>query len=234
MTLIDILTSEIDTLLGIEWDQSDGKMIPEGEDVVLNEAAKIEATFLYADLAGSSILAQKCPWETTAKIIRAYLTTAVRLIEAHGGEIRSFNGDRVMGIFRGETPNTTAVNCARKIDWMVEKVINPKAEAAFSSIRKNKIKIKHCIGIDTSEAWAVCSGISSSNDLIWIGKAPGFAAKLSKIRKYPYSVYISRDCFIRLGNIAKEAGEENIWFEKTFKFGEETHTVYRTNGMLRP
>lgn len=234
MTLLDTLQSEVDNILGINWELKDENGIPKAEDIALtNGAFKMEATFLYADLAGATMLTEKCSWEITAKIIRAYLDIAVRLIRAHGGEIASVEGKRVMGIFKGETPNTSAVNCARKIDWMVEKVLNPKADTAFPAIRNNKLTIKHCIGIDTGNAWAVRSAISD-NDLVWMGKAPGFAAKLSGIRKYPYSVYISRNCFARLGDSAKEAGEANIWFEKTFKFDDETYRVYRTNGMLRP
>lgn len=234
-TLNDTLQSEIDKALEISWKLRDGNTMPETEEIVLtNGALQIEATFLYADLANAALLAEKCSWEITAKIIRAYLNISVRLILAHGGAIANVGGHRVMGIFRGETPNTSAVNCARKIDWMVEKVLNPKADVAFPSIGNNKLAISHCIGIDTSEAWAVRSGIGNSNDLIWIGRAPEFAAQLSGIRKHPYSVYISRTCFARLGDSAKEAGAANIWYEKKIKFGDETHTVYRTNGMLRP
>ena len=235
MALLNTLTEEVNNILNITWEERSGNVVPDTTDIALkNGAVKIEATFLYADLAGSSILAKKCPWETTAKIIRTYLDTAVRLIRHHGGEIRSFDGDRVMGIFKGDSPNTSAANCARKIDWVVEKLINPKAKAKFNSIQNNNIQIKHCVGIDTSEARAVRSGIRNNNDLIWIGKAPSFAAKLSDIREYPYSVYISNDCFKKLADTAKKNGDESIWFERSFILNDETHTVYRTKHMLTP
>src|SRR6185437_7493436 len=235
MALLDTLQSEVDKILGIDWQLKDANDIPASEKIELADGAfKIEATFLYADLAEASVLAEKCSWETSAKIIRAYLDISVRLILAHGGSVRSAGGHSVMGIFSGETPNTSAVNCARKIDWMVEKVLNPKAYMAFPSIRNNKLAIRHCIGIDTSDAWAVRSGVGNNNDLIWIGRAPEFAAQLSGIGKYPYSVYTSRDCFARMADVARKTGESNIWLEKRIKFGDETHTVYRTNGMLRP
>jgi class 3 adenylate cyclase len=117
---------------------------------------------------------------------------------------------------------------------MVEKVLNPKADAAFPAIRNNKLTIRHCIGIDTSETWAVPAGVGNNNDLTWIGIAPEFAAQLSRIGKYPYSVYTSRACFTRLADTARETGEKNIWLKKKIKFGDETHMVYRTNGMLQP
>jgi adenylate cyclase len=236
MALVDTLTSEVETILEIKWDERSGNVIPETDDVALkNGAVKIEATFLYADLAGSSILAKTCPWQTTAIIIRAYIDISVRLIRAHSGEIRSFDGDRVMGIFKGDTPNTSAVNCAREIDWMVEKVINPKAEAKFKSIKDNNIKIRHCVGIDTSEARAVRSGIRNNNDLIWIGKAPSFAAKLSDIREYPYSVYISKECYNKLADSAKKDGTgDNIWENRIYTLSGETYSIYRTKHMLKP
>jgi len=235
MAIIDTLTDEVDNILDISWDERSGNVIPDTADVALkNGAVKIEATFLYADLAGSSILAKKCPWQTTAKIIRSYLDTAVRLIRYHGGEIRSFDGDRVMGIFKGDTPNTSAANCARNIDWVVTYLINPKAKEKFTSIKNNDIKIRHCVGIDVSEARAVRSGIRNNNDLIWIGKAPSFAAKLSDIREYPYEVYISEDSYDKLASSAKKDGDKDIWSSTTVTIGGETYTVYRTSTTLKP
>lgn len=235
MALPETLSTEVENILEIKWDERSGNVIPDTNDIALKDGAvKIEATFLYADLAGSSVLAKKCPWETTAKIIRTYLDTAVRIIRHHGGEIRSFDGDRVMGIFKGDSPNTSAVNCARKIDWVVENLINPKAKAKFKSIQNNNIQIKHCVGIDASEVRAVRSGIRNNNDLIWIGKATGFAAKLSDIREYPYSVYISQDCYKKLADTAKKSGQEDIWFQRSFTLGDETYTVYRTKHTLKP
>lgn len=235
MAIIDTITEEVNNVLNIAWDERTGNVIPETTDVALkNGAVKIEATFLYADLAGSSILAKKCPWQTTAKIIRSYLDTAVRLIRYHGGEVRSFDGDRVMGIFKGTTPNTSAANCARNIDWVVTNLINPKAMEKFKSIRDNDIKIKHCVGIDTSEARAVRSGIRNNNDLIWIGKAPSFAAKLSDIRDYPYEVYISKESFNKLASDAKKNGTKDVWTSKIVTIGGKNYTVYRTNTPLKP
>jgi hypothetical protein len=92
----------------------------------------------------------------------------------------------------------------------VEKVLNPKAHTAFQSIRNNKPSIRHCIGIDTRDAWAVRSGVGKNNDLSWIGRAPEFAAQLSGIGKYPYSVYTSRACFRRLAVIFIYSGAYNV------------------------
>lgn len=235
MAWVDTLTQSIETILDTSWDVRNGTVIPESEDVSLkNGAVKIEATFLYADLAGSSLLASICPWGTTAKIIRAYLDTCVRSIKVFGGEIRSFDGDRVMGVFKGETQNTNATYCAREIDWMVEKVLNPKAKAKFDSIKNNNIHIKHCIGIDVGETVAVRAGIRNNNDLIWIGRAPSLAAKLSDIREYPYNVYITKAVYNKIAQDAKIVNGNNIWESRSFTFAGKAEEVYRTEYMKTP
>jgi class 3 adenylate cyclase len=115
MALKDDLMDAVDGILETAFEERDGKKIPTSDDVALsNGAVKLDATFLYADLAGSGLIAKICPWDTTAKIIRAYLDCSVRIIKAHGGEIRSFDGDRVMGVFIGTTKRTDAVKSALK------------------------------------------------------------------------------------------------------------------------
>lgn len=235
MTWVDTLSATTDTIFDTAWDVRDGTVIPSTDSVALKDGAvKVDATFLYADLAGSSKLAEVCPWTTTAKIIRAYLDCSTRLIKAWKGEIRSFDGDRVMGVFMGDMKNTHASKCAREIDYTVEKIIGPKAHEKFKSIRDNDIKIRHAIGIDTGTTRAVRAGIRSSNDLIWIGKPPSLAAKLSDIRTYPYTIYISKDAYNKLASDAKLVGDINIWEKSTYTFAGSNIDVYKTKYMKTP
>lgn len=236
MTWVDDLTTETEETLNTEWDVRNGNVVPEAEDVALADGAvKIEATFLYADLASSSKIAQVCPWQTTAKIIRGYLKICTRLIRAYGGHIRSFDGDRVMGVFlKDDLQNTHATYCAREIDWCVENILHPKAHAKFNSIKNNNIRITHCIGIDTGETVAVRAGIRDNNDLIWIGTAPSFAAKLSDIRNYPYSVYISSRSYNKLHADAKMDSGKDIWEARSLNVGSFSETGYRTKHLKTP
>lgn len=236
MTWVEKLTNEVGDQLSVEWNTRNGNVIPETSGISLTDGAvKITATFLYADLVGSSKLAKLCPWTTTAKIIRAYLKVCTKLIRAYDGEIRSFDGDRVMGVFMGDYKNTHATRCAREIDWVVEKVIAVKAMDKFKSIRDNDIKIKHCIGIDMGEVVAVRAGIRNNNDLIWVGRAASMAAKLSDLRTYPYSVYISSATYAKLGDSDKILNDgSNMWEQYSFKFAGEEKIVYRTKQMKTP
>lgn len=224
------LESFVDDTLSIDWSVREGTTVPSTDTVVLkNGAVKINAAFLYADLASTSNLAKVCPWETTAKIIRSYLDTSVRIIRSYGGEIRSFDGDRVMGVFIGKMKNTNATKAAREIFYTVEHILGPKAVKKFASVRNNGIKLKNCVGIDCGDARAVRAGIRNSNDLIWIGRAPSLAAKLSDVRNYANCVYISEASYKVLDNSAKIVNGVDIWTKKVFKFAGSNEIVYCTN-----
>jgi adenylate cyclase len=230
------LKDRVDTLFDTSFNSRDGRVVPESSDVALRDGAvKIEATFLYADLAGSAKLSKACPWSTTAKIIRAFLDCATRLIIKHGGVVRSFDGDRVMGIFIGNNKNSAASICGREIHWAVRNIIQARAEKKFQSIRNNNIQIRHGVGIDVGEVHAVRSGIRDNNDLIWIGKAASFSAKLSDIRNAPYHTYISSRSYNALNEAAKLDSEgKNMWVKTSFSFAGDTETVYKSNNWKKP
>jgi len=230
----DTLESSIDDILGTSFNERDGRVVPTTEDVKNNEAVKLDAVFLYADLAGSGELARHCPWDTTAKVIRAFLDASTRIIRVYGGEIRSFDGDRVMGVFLGDMKNTYATRAAREIFYATERLIGPKASKKFTSISSNNIKLKCGVGVDYGTGRAVRAGIRSNNDLIWIGRAPSMAAKLSDIRSYPHCVFIHEDVYKMLADSEKMDGSKNMWEKQSFNFAGAAHNIYRTNYFRTP
>ena len=229
MALKDDLTSAVDGILGKKFEERDGKVIPTSDDVALsNGAVKLEAAFLYADLAGSGRIAQVCPWDTTAKIIRAYLDCAVRIIRSHGGEIRSFDGDRVMGVFIGDLKRTYAVKSALKIQWATRHLIEPEARKRFASVKNNDVKIQQACGVDVGFVRAVRAGIRNNNDLIWIGRPASFSAKLSDVREYPYCTFISEEVYNGLLDEAKVSDGRNMWEKRVKKFAGSDEVCYRS------
>ncbi|KZK76290.1 hypothetical protein PsW64_05014 [Pseudovibrio sp. W64] len=229
------LKERVETLFGTSFQQRDGRVVPSSSDVTLKDGAvKVNAIFLYSDLARSALLSQACPWSTTAKVIRSFLDCATRLIIKHGGEVRSFDGDRVMGVFMGDRKSSNASICGREIHWAVRQIIKPAAEKKFKSIRDNGIEIQNCSGIDLGEVRAVRSGIRNNNDLIWIGSAASFSAKLSDVREVGYNTFISKRVYNALADDAKYKDGENMWSSSTFEFAGKTETVYKTNHWRRP
>jgi class 3 adenylate cyclase len=131
--------------------------------------------------------------EMTARLIKAFLSSSARLIRHNGGYVRSFDGDRVMGVFiNKDNKNTSAVRCALNIDWTVYKIIKPMFQEGYDVFKNGIFPLYQCVGIDTSEVLVVRAGIRNNNDLTWVGKAPNIAAKLSTVRNYPYTTQITR------------------------------------------
>lgn len=229
------LKDRVESLFGTNFQQRDGRVVPASTDVTLKDGAvKVEAVFLYSDLAGSALLSQACPWTTTAKVIRAFLDCSTRLIIENGGAIRSFDGDRVMGVFMGDRRNSNATICGREIHWAVRKIIQPAAQSRFKSIRENRIEIRNCSGIDSGEVRAVRSGIRENNDLIWIGKAASFSAKLSDIREIGYHTFVSKRVYSALADDAKFNDGKNMWISSSVEFAGSSETVYKSNHWKKP
>jgi hypothetical protein len=140
-----------------------------------------------------------------------------------------------MGVFIGDTKNSSAAICGREIHWTVRNIISPKARAKFDSVKNNDIEIRNCSGIDTGEVRAVRSGIRDNNDLIWIGKAASFSAKLSDVRDTGYHTYISSRVYNKLNDKAKQDVDgKNAWSSTTFSFAGANETVYKSNHWKKP
>jgi class 3 adenylate cyclase len=83
MGLADEVQSGVDGVLTPAWKVTNGTVVPESVDIVLRDGAvKLDATYLYADMADSTGLAQNYEAEAVAKVIRCYLNAATRLIRA--------------------------------------------------------------------------------------------------------------------------------------------------------
>jgi uridylate cyclase len=232
MTLSADVSAGIDGVLAPEWRIVKGRVVPESKDIILKDGAvTLDATYLYADMADSTGLAQGYRAFAVAKIIRCYLNAASRLIRARGGHIRSFDGDRVMGIFVGESKNSNAAKAALNISWAVTQVINPKLKAKWKDF---KWTMDHGVGIDTGEAMLVRGGVHGDNDIVSVGGAPNVAAKLSEIRSR-YSLYISEAVYNSLNNESKYVGQTNMWTRVgTQSYGGKSVTYYGSSYHWEP
>lgn len=236
--LADEIEKTVTNVVCSDWDIREGSVVPSTDTVKLsNGAVKVDAVYLYADLADSTGLARDFSRTTAAKVIRAYLDATCRVIRSCGGEIRSFDGDRVMAVFMGKWKNTNATDCALKINHVVSKIVRPKVEANLSSIKTRGYQIKHCVGIDTGAALIVRGGVRGHNDLVSIGRAPNVAAKLSDIRNGYYYSYITADVFNTMADASKFSSKDHkLMWEGPYKrdVGGQEITVYRSSWSRTP
>lgn len=160
--------------------------VPSSTDLGYSDAKKVEATYLYTDMVDSSGLvsaASEYP-STVASVIAAYLKASVRIIRHGNGHIRSFDGDRVMGIFVGPDKEDRAVTAALKINAAVQLNLNPAIKAKFASLTNSDWNLKQMTGIATGSALLIRAGIRNNADMVSIGLAPNLAAKLSDLRGF--------------------------------------------------
>src|SRR5438128_1808394 len=95
MTLKADLESEVKKIFTSSWKERDGRVVPGPKDLSLeNDAVKLQATVLYADMADSTDLVEHHRRPFAAEIYRAYLRCTARIIKNRQGSITAYDGDR--------------------------------------------------------------------------------------------------------------------------------------------
>jgi len=219
-------------ILKTQWKRRNGMKVPEAEDVLLgNDAVELEGTVLYADLEDSTGLVLGYKDWFAAEIYKCYLMAASELIRNNGGIITAFDGDRVMAVFIGDFKNTNAARCALQISYVVQKVINVKIKEHY---KDTAYQLNQAVGIDTSNLFIARTGIRGSNDLVWVGRAANYAAKLCGLREGTYNTYITDEVFNRLHEEAKYGGDpKRLMWEKVM-WHEKGIAIYRSSWWWTP
>jgi len=235
MTILDALTTVVDDIASAQWELTDGRVVPESEDVGLgNVGVKLEAAMLYADLADSTELASYSQ-PMAAEIYKAFLYCATKLILNHGGYVRSFDGDRVMGVFIGKTKNTPAVKTAMNLKYVFDNVIVPRFKKEYEVIRNGTLVLNYCAGIDTGPVTVARAGVRDNNDLVWVGQAPNVAAKLSTLRAALYKTYITKAVYDGMHESVKTTEGKNMWEVCTWSdLPEGKRDLYRSSWHWKP
>lgn len=231
MAFKDDLVAARDEIIGSNFTVRNGQVVPKTDDVGFNEAVKLQATYLYADMADSSGLVAISPKETVGKVLRLYLDLSVRIIRRNGGHIRSFDGDRVMGIFVDSGRCDASAKAAMQIKWACKELIQPKLVAKYGSIKNSGWVLKSGTGIASGEAFIVRGGVrKSGSDLVSVGSAPNMAAKLSDIREDPYHVRIGAGSYSDLTDAGRLSKGTNMWQGPyTLKMGGKEYKYYRSS-----
>lgn len=205
MPLKNELEVYVQKVLDEQWQRRSGQKVPDTDDVALkNEAVELDATVLYADLAGSTKMVKGYKDWFAAEIYKTYLYCAAKIIRANGGVITAYDGDRVMGVFLGDTKNSSAAKTGLQINWACRQIIGESVKAKYPD---TDFSLRQRVGIDTSKLFVARTGIRGSNDLVWVGNAANNAAKMATLDP-SYPTYITDDVYSMLLEWAKLGGEE--------------------------
>jgi class 3 adenylate cyclase len=209
MALVEELTQSVKSMFADPWSTTAGRVVPEPSAVSLgNHAIELEsATVLYADLDGSTAMVDQKIWQFSAEIYKVYLHCAARIIRSQDGVITAYDGDRVMAVYLGERKNTRAVLTALKLNWAVTYLINPAIVAQYS---RSTFQIRHNVGIDTSALRVARTGVRGDNDLVWVGRAANYAAKLTTLSS-DFPTRITHDVYSVMAEDAKYSGDDDMW-----------------------
>jgi len=224
MALKDDLIRETRKTFAEQWSCRDGQVIPTDTSVTLeNDAVKIQATVLYADMADSTSLVDIYEYWFAAEIYKTFLMAAGKIIRAEGGTITAYDGDRIMAIFLDGAKNTNAVKAALKLKWAVGNIINPLKKEKYPD---KSYEVKHTVGIDTSTLHAAKTGVRGANDLVWVGRAANHAAKLAALPSN--FTYITTAVYDAMNQEAKVSNGKNMW-EKVRWNSFDNREIYRSH-----
>lgn len=210
MALEDDLKTAAGRFFRESWDERDGTAVPDTDDVRLyNDGVNLDAVVLYADLAESTQLVNTYKATFAAEVYKAFLYCAARIIEHRGGVVTAYDGDRIMAVFLGEAKNSAAARAALNIHHAVDEIVMPAMRTQYPN---EKYALGHCVGIDASKLLAARTGVRGANDLVWVGRAANYAAKLSALRIGGYRSIITAAVYNSLNEDSKlSADSVNMW-----------------------
>lgn len=219
MPLLDDMKAAVQAIAQNTWTTRDGQVVPDPEDLRLdNDAVEFDrATVLYADLQGSTSMVDSENWQFSAEVYRAFLHCAAKIIRTGGGKITSYDGDRVMGIWIGKRQTTDATIAGLKINFAVQKIINPALNQQYPRWTG---EVKQVVGIDTSTIRAARTGVRGGNDIVWVGRAANYAAKLTNLN-LAERTWITDEAFARLLDEAKFGGDPKRLMWKRYKWNQQ-------------
>lgn len=212
MAFKDDLETTVKQIFREQWQKRKGTEVPDPSDLALGKNDAIEfdrATVLYADLSSSTTLVDTKAWTFAAEIYKTFLHCAGQIIRREGGAITSYDGDRIMAVFVGASQTTPAARAGLKINYAVREIINPALKKQYP---QDAYVVKQVVGIDTSVIRAARTGVRGDNDIVWVGRAANYAAKLTELN-LTECTFITEAAYNHLLDDAKFGGspQQNMW-----------------------
>lgn len=116
-----------------------------------------------------------------------------------------------------------------KMHWAMLNIIRPSLKKHYPD---DTYVPKHVVGIDTSDLFIARTGVRGANDLVWVGRAANYAAKLASLPE-SCGTYITSDVYNKMNAEVKNSdngGGKNMW--ETLIWNEfDNSTIYGSTWM---
>lgn len=231
MPLKDDLEEKVSEFVATDWPEiPDGYVVPTPEDLTLGNTGKhIDACVLYADIHGSTDMVDALNERLAAEYYKAFLHCAAKIIKDNDGSITAYDGDRVMAIYLGENRAYNAACTAFRINYAVRFIINPKFNAGYPEHART---LKHTVGIDCGKLLAAKAGVREDLDLVWVGSAANYAAKLNSFEglDIEYSTRVTTEVYDKVSTSFNRRDNTPIWEGQYNNLKKKLH--YRSNAFM--
>ncbi len=160
-----------------DYNYEEKKGIPSESSLTFKNGFYVDITVVFVDIRGSKELANSHTRPVLAKIYGSYISEVIAVMKDNTKINDLFiEGDGVWAVF-----NTTTNEDVQKVFSTTSKISSLIDALNKKLTRKGYSKIKVGIGIDDGESLYIKAGYSGSgiNEIVWIGKVVGEAAKLS-------------------------------------------------------
>lgn len=229
MTFKEDLTAKVREFTSEAWREiPSGYAVPTSDDLTFgNTGRRLNACILYADIDGSTAMVNDLIDTRAAEYYKAYLHCAAKIIKRNNGEITAYDGDRVMAAFLGDSKEDDAVGAALELSYAVDEIINPEFSRFYTAAHR---RLRHTVGIDASTVLVSKTGVRVDSDLVWVGPAANYAAKLNSFDGLDsnYPIRVTHEVFAALSRtcLVGSSGEP-MWQGPYTNFEPRRH--YRTN-----
>ena len=191
--------------------------------------SKLDMVVLYVDLVGSTTMALEMPAEKIAIIISSFAQEMAAVIRNHNGYVLKFVGDAVIGYFVADNNSLliadNAVNCAKSMNTVIQKGINP----ILNQYDYPDLMVK--IGVDFGQNIVVRYGADEINSHVdLMGPAMNIAAKIQNMAK-ANQILIGSDVCERLHPTLQDDFEKIIWKNDEWNYrSRSTGEIYEVLG----
>jgi adenylate cyclase len=192
-------------------------VVDESDDYLRKHVfSKLDMVVLYVDLVGSTTMALEMPSEKIAIIMSSFAQEMAAVIRQHHGYVLKFVGDAVIGYFVAEgnslLTSDNAVNCAKSMNAVIQKGINP----ILNQYDYPDLMVK--IGVDFGQNIVVRYGADEKHSHVdLMGPAMNIAAKIQNMAK-PNQILIGADVHQRLHPTLQKDFQEIVWRNDEWKY----------------